>query len=498
MAIDFPNSPALDDYFESNGKAWTFNGTSWDIVQTPANLSIADASITGAKLASGAASVNLGEITLGTNTTGNYVSDVSASTGITVTHTPGEGSSPTIAIGQDVGTSASVTFAHVTADLIGNVTGNASTVTNGLYTSSSINELIDVDTVSASPTSGQFLKWNGTNWVPDSVPTINALDDIGNVSASAPTSGDFLKWDGSAWVNAVIPSSGATVSETPPSSPTTGQVWYESDTGKTFVYYDSFWVEIVGSTGAQGPQGDTGAQGDVGPTGPTGDTGEYIVSDTAPVSPSANDVWFNSSDGRSYIYYNDGNTTQWVEFGNANVGPTGATGPTGPTGAAGTSRLTSDFTAVTVVNTTADTSVLTYSLSSPVANERYELTAFGTQLNNSGGAVNYQYFVKVGATTVVTTAGQNFGANANRRKWRFVVDLFFDSTTVQEVSGFLTVSNAGTMTAPQATANSWAAYSTCTEDFATAKNIVVSVEMSTASASADFVLEGFYIQKVGP
>jgi hypothetical protein len=60
MAIDFPNSPATNAYFESNGKAWTFNGTSWDIVQTPANLSIADASITGAKLASGAAVTNIG------------------------------------------------------------------------------------------------------------------------------------------------------------------------------------------------------------------------------------------------------------------------------------------------------------------------------------------------------------------------------------------------------------------------------------------------------
>jgi len=60
MAIDFPNSPALNDYFESNDKAWTFNGTSWDIVQTPANLSIANASITGAKLASGAAVTNIG------------------------------------------------------------------------------------------------------------------------------------------------------------------------------------------------------------------------------------------------------------------------------------------------------------------------------------------------------------------------------------------------------------------------------------------------------
>jgi hypothetical protein len=46
----------------------------------------------------------------------------------------------------------------------------------------------------------------------------------------------------------------------------TGQIWYESDTGKTFVYYDSFWIELVGSTGAQGPTGATG------PTGAEGGT----------------------------------------------------------------------------------------------------------------------------------------------------------------------------------------------------------------------------------
>jgi hypothetical protein len=84
----------------------------------------------------------------------------------------------------------------------GALSGNASTVTNGVYTTSSINALTDVDTVSASPTSGQFLKWNGTNWVPDSVPTINALDDIGDVSASAPVDNSPLTWStsASAWV----------------------------------------------------------------------------------------------------------------------------------------------------------------------------------------------------------------------------------------------------------------------------------------------------------
>jgi hypothetical protein len=55
-----------------------------------------------------------GTIALGTDTTGNYVNDVTAGTGVTITHTPGEGSSPTVAIGQSVATSASPTFANVT------------------------------------------------------------------------------------------------------------------------------------------------------------------------------------------------------------------------------------------------------------------------------------------------------------------------------------------------------------------------------------------------
>lgn len=157
-------------------------------------------------------------------------------------------------------------------------------------TISSIDDITDVTITSAS--TGQFLKWNGTAWVNDTIdlgtdtsgsfiaslvagtgvtltnnsgeaatPTITldaTLDNLSNVTVPSPTTNDVLQWNGTAWVNAVIPSSGSTVSETPPSSPTTGQVWYESDTGKTFVYYDSFWVEIVGSTGAQGPEGPEG------------------------------------------------------------------------------------------------------------------------------------------------------------------------------------------------------------------------------------------------
>lgn len=44
------------------------------------------------------------------------------------------------------------------------------------------------------------------------------------------------------------------------------------------------------------------------------------VSDTAPSSPQAGALWYNSSNGKTYIYYADGTSNQWVEIGeNAQV-----------------------------------------------------------------------------------------------------------------------------------------------------------------------------------
>ncbi len=62
--------------------------------------------------------------------------------------------------------------------------------------------LDDVTITSAS--NGQFLSWNGTNWVNSSAPGgagIASLDDVPGVTISSATSGDFLKYNGSAWVN---------------------------------------------------------------------------------------------------------------------------------------------------------------------------------------------------------------------------------------------------------------------------------------------------------
>jgi hypothetical protein len=60
----------------------------------------------------------------------------------------------------------------------------------------------------------------------------------------------------------------------PPANPLTGQVWYNTTTGRAYVYYDGFWVEFSpGFTGQQGATGPAGPQGDPGPAGATGETG---------------------------------------------------------------------------------------------------------------------------------------------------------------------------------------------------------------------------------
>jgi hypothetical protein len=89
----------------------------------------------------------------------------------------------------------------------------------------------------------------------------------------------------------VAVASGATISSNAPASPSAGQVWFNSDTAQTFVYYDSYWIEI-GTSGTAA-----------------------IISDTVPSSPVSGQIWFNSSTGGTYVYYADGSSSQWIEVG---------------------------------------------------------------------------------------------------------------------------------------------------------------------------------------
>jgi hypothetical protein len=103
---------------------------------------------------------------------------------------------------------------------------------------------------------------------PDS-PAVNDLFTVGDRT---------WKWTGSVWKSITVvpagPSGNFTVTgptaPTGPTGPAEGDSWFNSTTGKFYAYYDGYWVEIsankIGPTGPIGPQGVFNATG---PTAPT-------------------------------------------------------------------------------------------------------------------------------------------------------------------------------------------------------------------------------------
>ena len=68
------------------------------------------------------------------------------------------------------------------------------------------------------------------------------------IDPSGATVGDALVFNGTKFVSASVSSgtgnASLVVSDTPPVSPEEGDLWFESDTLQTFVYYDSDWVPV--------------------------------------------------------------------------------------------------------------------------------------------------------------------------------------------------------------------------------------------------------------
>lgn len=207
-------------------------------------------------------------IDLGTDTVGNYVAGISGTANeITVTGSGSEGASVTISLPANVTIANNLT---VTGDLT--VNGNTTTL----------------NTANLNVEDNFVLLNSGVT----GAPTLNAgveveRGDSTNVSIRWNETTD--KWeftvDGTNYTE--LGAGGATVSSSAPSSPTTGSLWFDSDTAQTFVYYDSQWIEIGAST--------NGA----------------TISDTAPSSPIAGQIWYKSDTGATYIRYD----SYWVEVG---------------------------------------------------------------------------------------------------------------------------------------------------------------------------------------
>ena len=177
-----------------------------------------------------------------------------------------------------------------------------------------------------------------------------------------------------------------TTSDSAPSSPSDGDLWYDTADGGMFVYYadgsSNQWVEVIGAQGAQG---------------------NLSTSDSAPSGPSDGDLWYDTDDGGLFIYYADGSSSQWVEV----VGQQGAQGPSGQT--------------TIVANTTA-----LLALSSPSAGDQafvtgnntlyfyngsgwYKIALINTTPSISGVSANYTLATDGTATTVTIVASDPEG-----------------------------------------------------------------------------------------
>jgi hypothetical protein len=122
-------------------------------------------------------------------------------------------------------------------------------------------------------------------------------------------------------------------SATPPSTPVNGQAWFNSDNGRSYTYYDSYWVETGSSlSGPQGPKGDTGDQGIQGPQGVSINLKASSLTFAALPSTGnvVNDARIVEADGDLYIW----NGTSWTSAGQI-VGPQGPQGIQGPKGDTG-------------------------------------------------------------------------------------------------------------------------------------------------------------------
>jgi len=77
------------------------------------------------------------------------------------------------------------------------------------------------------------------------------------VGQTVTVSGRSWAWDGSTWSARILAT--RAISDTAPTSPSIGDEWFNSATGRLYTYYDSYWIEIgasvAGAAGAPGTNG---------------------------------------------------------------------------------------------------------------------------------------------------------------------------------------------------------------------------------------------------
>jgi len=263
MAINFPNSPSLNDIYTLGTRQWKWNGNGWALQPLTAGFtgsigytgSKGDIGYTGSK----------GDTGLGFNIAKTYTS-----------------------------------VANLSADTSpsGIATGEFAIIENG--------SLTDAE-------NSRLYLWNGSaySFVSDLSGTIGFTGSKGDTGFTG-SKGD-IGFTGSKGDIGYTGSKGFTGSK--------------GDTGFTGSKGDIGYTGSKGFTGSKGDIGYTGSKGDIGYTGSEGNLDITTSASPPTSGVGEGDIWVDNATGVQYFYYNDGNSVQWVELANQGVvGFTGSKG----------------------------------------------------------------------------------------------------------------------------------------------------------------------------
>ena len=357
MALDFPASPNINDTYTFGGVTWTWDGTTWKVLgrfqftstetdpvftASPAN-NILNQNITNWNLAYGWGDHSVAGYLTSTGSISSH-SDVSLSTlqdGNLLRFNAGTGNwenwvpnyltsytetdpvfSASVAAGINATNIANWNTAYNWGDhsLAGYLTAEADTLdtvlTRGASTTQDItttgkilfsnNYATTGDLPSATTYHGMFAHVHAEGhgyfahagaWT-QLLDTGSSLSELADVTTTAPSTNDVLTWDGSNW----------------------------------------------------------------GPAAPTGGGGANVtISDTAPGSAQAGDLWWESDKGRLKIYYNDTDSTQWVDASPPLSSSLSSNAPTtaSSNGTAGDIRYDADYVYICIATNTWKRAALT-------------------------------------------------------------------------------------------------------------------------------------------
>jgi hypothetical protein len=121
-----------------------------------------------------------------------------------------------------------------------------------------------------------------SNWNAEHTITLAAGKVLGRDASGAGAVQELpLSFDATG--QSMVPPSGTTAQR--PSSATAGMLRYNTSFSKFELYNGTTWGAVGGGA---------------------------TISDTAPTSPQAGDLWWKSDEGQMYVYYTDANSSQWV------------------------------------------------------------------------------------------------------------------------------------------------------------------------------------------